>query len=117
VPAAYSWQLPAPSQKPVFPQVVAPSAVHWLFGSMPSAGTGLQVPGVPASAQDMQLPVQAVVQQTPWVQNPLWQSPAAAQLAPGGRRPHEPLLQTFGVAQSASAAHVDLQARAPHLKG
>jgi hypothetical protein len=117
VPAAYSWQLPAPSQKPVFPQVVAPSAVHCPFGSMPSAGTGLQVPGVPPSAHDMQLPVQAVVQQTPWAQNPLWQSLPAAQLAAGGRRPHEPLLQMLGVAQSASAAQVDLQARVPHLNG
>ena len=89
VPAAYSWQPPAPSQKPVFPQVVAPAAVHWPFGSMPSAGTGLQVPGVPARAH----------------------------VAPIGRRPHEPLLQTLGVAQSASAAHVDLQARLPHLNG
>ena len=117
VPAAYSWQLPAPSQKPVFPQVVAPAAVHWPFGSMPSAGTGLQVPGVPTSAHDVQLPLQAVMQQTPWAQNPLWQSPGAAQLAPGGRKPHEPLLQTLGVAQSASAVQVDLQARLPHLNG
>ena len=117
VPAAYSWQLPAPSQKPVFPQVVAPSAVHWPFGSMPSAGTGLQVPGVPTSAHDMQLPLQAVVQQTPWAQNPLWQSPGPAQLAPGGRKPHDPLLQTLGVAQSASATQVDLHARLPHLNG
>jgi hypothetical protein len=84
---------------------------------MPSAGTGLQLPGVPPSAHDRQLPLQAVAQQTPWAQNPLWQSPAAAQLAPGGRRPHEPLLHILGVAQSASAAQVDLQARVPHLKG
>ena len=72
---------------------------------------------MPTSAHDTQLPLQAVVQQTPWAQNPLWQSPGAAQLAPGGRNPHEPLLQTLGVAQSASAAHVDLQARLPHLNG
>jgi hypothetical protein len=117
VPAAYSWQAPAPSQKPVFPPVVAPSAVHGPFGSIPSAGTGLQVPSVPTSAQETQLVLQTVVQQTPCAQNPLAQSPAAAQLAPGGRKPHEPLLQTFGEAQSASAVQVDLHAAVPHLNG
>jgi hypothetical protein len=117
VPAAYSWQLPAPSQKPVFPQVVAPSAAHWPFGSMPSAGTGLHMPGVPASAHDRQPPLHAVVQQTPCAQKPLWQSPGSAQGAAGGRNPHEPLLQTLGAAQSASAVQVALQARVPHLNG
>jgi hypothetical protein len=117
VPAAYSWQLPAPSQKPVFPQVVAPSAVHWPFGSMPSAGTGLHMPGVPASAQDMQLVLHALAQHMPCAQKPLWQSPGAAQLAPSGRNPHEPLLHTLGAAQSASAVQVALQARVPHLNG
>jgi hypothetical protein len=72
---------------------------------------------VPVSAHDTQLPEQAVVQQTPCVQNPLWQSPASAQLAPGGRSPHEPPLQMFGDAQSASAAQVDLQAATPHRNG
>src|SRR4029078_8285370 len=69
VPAAYSWQPPAPLQNPVFPQVVAPSAVHCPFGSMPSSGTGLHMPGVPASAQDTQLVLHALAQQTPCAQN------------------------------------------------
>ena len=117
VPAAYSWQPPAPSQKPVIPQPAAPWAVHCPFGSMPPAAIGLQLPSVPTSAHDLQLPVQAVAQQTPCSQNALWQSPGAAQLAPIGRRPHEPLRQTFGGAQSPSAAQVDLQAATPHLNG
>jgi hypothetical protein len=77
----------------------------------------LHIPIVPVSAHDTQLPVQAEPQQTPWAQKLLWQSPAAAQLAPIGRSPHEPPLQTFGGAQSASAAQVDLHAATPHLKG
>ena len=117
VPASYSWQPPAPSQKPVMPQPEVLCVVHWPFGSMPPAVIGLQAPSVPTSAHDMQLPLQAVMQQTPWAQNPLWQSPGAAQLAPGGRKPHDPLLQTLGVAQSASAVQVDLKARLPHLNG
>jgi hypothetical protein len=117
VPAAYSWQPPAPSHRPVVPQVAAPATVHWPFGSVPPAGTGLHIPSVPVSAHDRQLPVQADPQQTPCAQNPLMQSPAAAQLAPIGRRPHDPPLQTLGGAQSASAPHVDLHAATPHVNG
>jgi hypothetical protein len=104
-------------QKPVCPQVAAAVALHWPFGSIPPSGTGLQVPSVPASAHETQLPSQAVVQHTPCVQNPLRQSPGSAQLAPGGRRPHEPSSHTLGDAQSASAVQVDLHAAVPHLNG
>jgi hypothetical protein len=114
VPAACSWQRPAPSQNPVRPQVAAPSPVHTPFGSVPFAGIARQTPGVPTSAHDMQLAVQSVVQQTPWLQNPLLQSAGLAQLAPGGRSPHDPLSQTFGDAQSASAVQLDLHAATPH---
>lgn len=106
-----------PSQKPVCPQVEAPAARHWPFGSIPFAAIGRQVPSVPTSAHETHPAVQAVMQQTPCAQNPLWQSPGSAQLAPGGRRPHEPPLQTLGEAQSASAAHVDLHAAVPHRYG
>ena len=117
VPAACSWQPPLPSQNPVLPQVAAPSAVHCPLGSVPSAAIGLQVPRLPTSAHDTQLASQAVVQQTPCAQNPLWQSAGPAQLAPGGRRPHEVLMQTFGDAQSASLVQVDLHIATPHLNG
>ena len=117
VPAACSWQPPPPSQNPVLPQVAAPSALHCPLGSVPFAAIGLQVPRLPTSAHDMQLVLQAVVQQTPSAQSPLWQSAGPAQLAPGGRRPHELLMQTFGGAQSASLAQVDLHIATPHLNG
>ena len=84
---------------------------------MPSAAIGRHVPGVPTSAHDRQLAEQSVMQQTPWVQNPLLQSSATAQLAPGGRLPHEPPSQTLGGAQSASAVQVDLQAATPQRYG
>jgi hypothetical protein len=68
VPAAYSWQAPAPLQKPVVPQLAACWLVHWPVGSAPPAATGEQVPGLLVSAQDMHLPLQAVAQQTPCAQ-------------------------------------------------
>jgi hypothetical protein len=55
---------------------------------------GLHIPSVPVSAHDTQLPVQAEAQQTPCAQNPLMQSSGAAQLAPIGRGPHDPPMQT-----------------------
>jgi hypothetical protein len=97
--------------------VAAPSALHCPLGSVPPAGIGLHIPSVPVSAHEVQLPAQADPQQTPCSQNPLWQSAVAAQLAPMGRSPHDPLLQTFGGAQSPSAVQVDLQAAIPHLNG
>jgi len=91
--------------------------MHWPFGSVPPAVTGLHIPSVPTSAHEVQLPVQAVAQQTPCAQKLLWQSTAPAQLAPIGRSPHDPPLQTFGGAQSPSAVQVDLQAATPHMNG
>jgi len=117
VPAACSWQPPPPLQKPVFPHVAAASALHCPLGSVSPAAIGLQVPRLPTSAHDMQLVLQAVVQQTPSAQSALWQSAGPAQGAPGGRRPHELLMQTFGDAQSASLAQVDLHIATPHLNG
>jgi hypothetical protein len=51
-------------------------------GALP-AGTNVQVPGDPWVLQDWHLSVQAVVQQTPSTQKPLWQSLAQPQLSPG----------------------------------
>jgi hypothetical protein len=42
-------------------------SVHWLSGSAP-AGTTEQVPLEPVNAQDMQVPLQALLQQTPCAQ-------------------------------------------------
>jgi hypothetical protein len=65
----------------------------------------------------MQVPVQAVPQQTPCAQRPLWHSVACWQTAPMGLRPHEPALQYWPAAQSASAVQADSQAPAPQMKG
>jgi hypothetical protein len=104
-------------QKPVVPHEVAPLSVHWPAGSAAPAGTGLQVPLVAASEQDMQVPAQAVAQQTPWAHWPDRHSVPAWQTAPLGLRPHEPPLQVAGGAQSASLAQVDLQALRPQPNG
>jgi hypothetical protein len=76
-------------QKPVVPQLEAPWLVQEPVGSALPAGTGEQAPGVPVSAQDLQLAVQLVAQQTPWAQMPLRHSPPVPQMAPRGLRPHE----------------------------
>jgi hypothetical protein len=58
--------------------------------------------------------LQAVAQQTDCEQNPDEHSAAVTQACPGGLRPHEPLMQTAGDAQSESAVHEFLQTLAPH---
>ncbi|MES1205989.1 MAG: hypothetical protein ABUS79_08625, partial [Pseudomonadota bacterium] len=62
----------------------------------------------------MQLPAQAVAQQTPCAHAPLVQSVSAAHPAPLAFRPHDPLSQVAGATQSALDAHVDLHAEPPH---
>ena len=84
---------------------------------MPPAGTGVQVPSLPASAHETQLALHAVAQQTPCAHWPLKHSTPVPQLAPFGLRPHEPPVQAAGGAQSASALQVELQAEAPQRNG
>jgi hypothetical protein len=95
-----------PLQNPVVPQVVAPWSLQVPVGSVPPAAIGEQVPAVPVSAQERQLAVQLVAQQTPCAQMPLVHSLAAAQGAPFPLRPHEPARQTAGATQSASAVQL-----------
>ena len=99
VPPRYRRQPPVPSQVPSVPQLGAPWSLHWLSGSWP-AGTVEQVPPVPVSAHDMQVPAQAVRQQTPWAQNPLLHSGPAPQDAPRGFRPQLEAVQTLPVVHS-----------------
>ena len=85
---------------------------------MPPAMIAVQVPALPVSPHDMQMPVQAVLQQIPREHMPLLHSTPSTQVPPFGLRPQEPLLpQTPGGAQSASAVQVDLQVVAPQRKG
>jgi hypothetical protein len=72
------------------------------------AGICEQVPRLPVSEQDMQVPVQALAQHTPCWQNPELHSPAAAQVFPSGFLVQRLLMQKYEVAQSASAVQVVL---------
>ena len=99
------------------PQLAAPWSRHWPAGFRVPAATATQLPALPAAAHDMHVPAQAVLQQTPCAQTPLAHSPPPPQTAPSGLRPHDPLPQTAGGAQSASAAQVALHAAAPQRNG
>lgn len=111
VPAAYFWQAPLPLQKPLVPQVVAPASLQWASGSCP-AGTATQVPTEPVRLQALQIPVQAVAQQTPCAQNPELQVAPVAHAVPFGERPQlfVAVLQVAGAAQSVLLAQAVLQA-------
>lgn len=102
-----------PLQSPVAPQVVAPWSLHVPVGSTPPAAIGEQVPAVPVSAQDRQLAVQVVAQQTPCAQMPLAQSVPAMHAAPSGFLPQLPPVQTFPAEQSAFVLQVALQLPPP----
>jgi hypothetical protein len=95
---------------------VAPWSLHWFRGSWP-AGTVEHVPPVPVSAQDRQFPVQAVLQQTPWAQNPLLHSLPAPHEAPRGLRPQLDEVQTLPVTQSALVVQLAMQLPPPHTYG
>jgi hypothetical protein len=78
----------------------------------------MQVPALPVIAQDLQVPVQAVAQQTPWAQVPELQSALAPQLAPMGFNPQLPDTQKLPVAQSVSPEQVVLHwPEEPQMKG
>ena len=78
----------------------------------------MQVPALPWTAHDLQVPVQAVAQQTPSAQNAELQSSLVPQLAPIGFLPQLPETQNVPVAQSMSIEHVVLHCPAvPQLNG
>src|SRR5262249_32535636 len=89
VPETYRRQPPLPSQVPSVLQVDAPLSAHWPRGSWP-AGTSVQLPSLPGTAQLLQVPVQVVLQQTPCWQMPELQSSVLAHLPPSGRLPQLP---------------------------
>jgi hypothetical protein len=92
------------------PQVATAEVAHWVvgIGAVPD-GTLVQVPALPLSAHDMQVPVQALLQQTPCWQKPEPHSEALEQGFPGVFSVQAPELQTLGETQSASAVHEVLQ--------
>ena len=105
VPVAYRRQSPLPSHVPSVPQLAAPLSMHWFSGSCPTA-TKVQVPALPASAHDRQVPVQLELQQTPCWHRPEAHSTAPAHAAPSGFLVHWPALQMLGAMQSASVEQV-----------
>jgi hypothetical protein len=121
VPDAYFWQAPLPLQKPLVPQVAAPVSVHWVvgLGLLPPA-IDVQVPTMPVRLHAVQMPVQAVLQQTLLTQNPETQAAPVVQAVPCESLPQLPVvvLQVAGVAQSAFAAQLLLHALlVPQAKG
>ena len=95
------------------PQVDAAVIAHCVagVGAWPDA-IGEQVPIVPVRAHEMQVQAQALLQQTPWAQNPDAQAVPTVQVAPGGSLPQE-----LGETQSVLIEQVVLQAPVPHSNG
>lgn len=112
VPAPYSRQAPLPLQAPSVLQAAVPRSAHWFSGSCPAV-TLVQVPTVPASAHDWQVPPQAVPQQTPCAQKPDTHSPPAPHATPVDFLAQLPPMQVNGATQSASTVQVLRQAPAP----
>ena len=100
--------MPLPSQVPSVPQVAAVASAQALRGSVPAVML-VQVPRVPASAHDAQVPEQVEAQQTPCWHSPDAQDPATVQEWPSGASVQVPALQMLGAVQSASTVQVILQ--------
>ncbi len=116
VPSAYTAHLPAPSQLPVVPQLVG--AMIGQAASTVPAGTGAQVPSLPLTPHDWQLPHAATAQQKPSVQWPLAHAPSLVQAVPPASSVlHVPPWQTDGAVQSASAMQVVLHPAAVQANG
>ena len=98
---------PRPSHFPVSPQ--GGLRTQRSCGSLEPAGTGWQLPPLPATLQARQLPQLAVEQQTPSRQLPLSQSDPEPHTWPRRFLPQEPALQTLPGAQSASIPQAALQ--------
>ena len=69
-------------------------------------GTIVHVPALPASAHDWQVPVQLLRQHTSCWQRPDAHSVPITHAVPGVFLEHTPVLQTFGLTQSAFDAHM-----------
>jgi len=111
-------QAPAPLQTPVVPQLELGIAWHWPAGSAAPLATGAQVPCLPATAHELQLPQLAEPQQTPSVQWPLPQVALVVHAVPlGARLVQIPAWQVSTVAQSALVVHAVRQALAPQTYG
>jgi hypothetical protein len=78
----------------------------------------VQTPALPGSAQEAQVPGQAVAQHTSCAQMPVLHSASLAQVAPMGTFPQLPFMQVLGARQSASLVQVVLhRPEAPQVNG
>jgi hypothetical protein len=81
------------------------------------AAAAEQVPTLPTAVHVWQVPVQAVLQQTPSTQLPLVQSAFAAQAVPfASWATQTPAEQKYPATQSVLAVHEVTQAETPHMK-
>jgi hypothetical protein len=112
VPDGHFWQAPLPLQRPFVPQVDIAWAVHSVVGvGAAPPGTEVQVPTDPARLQTVQVPVQALLQQTLFTQKPEAQAFDIVQVAPIGSLPQvsgDPM-QVDGAVQSVLTVQVVLQ--------
>ena len=84
-------------------------------GSLAPVATLLHVPAeLDETLHDLQVPLQFVAQQTPWLQKVDLHSAPLAQVRPLSLRPQDPLVQTAGESQSLLAVQAALQALLPH---
>jgi hypothetical protein len=106
-----------PSQKPSVSHEAGPLFWQAPCGSAAPSGTLLQVPSEVCSAHDWQEPLHAELQHTPCAQNFDRHSEPSAHVLPRPLRPHEPMMQTAGEAQSPAAVQDTLQTFVPQLYG
>ncbi len=100
------------------PQDAAPWSLQVLVGSGWPLGTLLHVPASAADTlHDLQVPLQFVEQQTPWLQKPDLHSLPAEQVRPGSFNPHELFAQVLGDEQALMLEQAALQAPEPHRNG
>jgi hypothetical protein len=104
-----------PLHMPSLPQLLMGSAVQPLPSSATPSGTSLHVPSDPASAQVRQVPEQALLQQTPSTQLPVWHSSPDSQVWPLSFLPHMPISQRKFVVHWALSVHELKQAVPPAL--
>jgi hypothetical protein len=78
-------------------------------GSAPPRWTFEQIPSLPATAQDMQVALQAVAQQRPCAQMSLVQSAALLHRAPSARLPQSPAVQMLGAVHCESLPQLSAQ--------
>ena len=116
VPAAYRRQAPLPLHEPSVLHAGAPRSAHWFSGSCPF-GTLVQVPTVPVSAQDWQVPAHAALQQKPWAQKPVRHSGPLPQATPMPFLTQLPPLHVNGATQSVSTLQVALHTPVPQAYG